>query len=201
MAEIIKAKELNKRALKKIIEKLRKGSTIIYPTETCYGIGCSIKSKKAIERIYSIKGRKKGKPFPILFAAMKNAGKIAVITREAEKLAGRFMPGPLNLIVEKKGSKGSTICFRIPGNKIAFALAKGLNEGLISTSCNKSGEKEAYSARKAIKEFSGKVDIIIDAGPLPKRKPSTVYDIKAGKALREGKIKERKIIKVLKAKK
>jgi len=202
MAEIIKARKLNEKIIGKIIEKLRKGAVIIYPTETCYGLGCSIKAKKAIERIYKIKKRNKNKALSVIVSSEGIIGRYAKIGVKEKLLMKKFMPGPLTIVAEKKENvpeilSKEGIAFRIPGNKTALKLCRQLNEPIITTSANLEGEKEIYSAGEAIKKFSGKVDIIVDAGVIPKRKPSTIYDAKAGKVLREGKIKEKEIIKVL----
>lgn len=184
-----------KKELLEIVGMLKKGSSIIYPTETSYGMGCSIKSSKGIERIYSLKEREKEKGFVVLFSGKEMVRKYGVVSKEAEKLIEKFMPGALNLVVEKKGE--GSICFRIPKNRIAFELAKGLGEGLISTSCNKSGEEPIYSGKKAIKAFGGKIDIIVDCGIIPKRKASTIFDVGKKKVLRKGEISEREILREL----
>ncbi|MFH1544487.1 MAG: L-threonylcarbamoyladenylate synthase [archaeon] len=195
-----KNKGIPKKHLLEIVGMLKKGASIIYPTETSYGMGCSIKSRKEIEKIYSLKGREKEKDFVVLFSGKEMARKYGVISKEAEKLMEKFMPGALNLVVGKKKGKGN-ICFRIPKHRIAFDLVKGLGEGLISTSCNKSGGEPIYSGKKAIKAFGGKIDIIVDCGIIPKRKPSTIFDVKNKKVLRKGEISEREILNVLDEKK
>ena len=126
------------------------------------------------------------------------------ITPLAERLAKKFMPGPLTLVVKAKSNlpkaltaNSGKIAFRISGNKTANALAKELGKPIVATSANIEGKKEIYSGKEAIEKFAQCADVIIDAGALPKRKPSTVYDVASHKILRAGKISVKQIDRAL----
>ena len=199
MALVVRIKKENYNfAIKKAVDALRNGKIIIYPTETSYGLGAKAKNRKAVERIHSIKGQSKNKPISIIVPNTATAKKFGKISKEAEKLLKKFMPGPLTLIVEKKKSvpeelSGRGIAFRISSNKIANDLCKDLGTAITATSANLHGEEPIYSAKEAVKKFADKVDLIIDAGDLPKKATSTLYDVESGRVLRKGKIKEKEI--------
>ena len=108
------------------------------------------------------------------------------------------MPGPLTLICEKKKDMlkhlpGSTLAWRISSNKFAFSLSQYCSFPVTATSANIHGFPDTYDSNELRKIFSGKIDAIIDAGKLPEKIPSTIYDCVNGKILREGSIKEKEI--------
>ena len=195
MAEIIKISD--KKALTRAASVLSKGGIIIYPTETIYGIGADATNDKAVGKIMRIKKRTKSKHILIAFSDVKMAKKYLVITKKAEKLATAFMPGPLSLIVETKKEK-RRVGFRIPDNKFVLSLIRKLGKPITSTSANISGSENLYKIKDIIKLFDKKIDMIIDAGNIPKRKASTLFDTIEGKIIREGPISEKKIHDVLK---
>ncbi len=189
------------KSLREGVSAILNKKIIIYPTETCYGIGGNALIPEVIKKIRKIK--KKKTPLLILVADLKEAQKYCHLNNEAKKLAKKFMPGALTLIVPKKkilpeSLAGKKIGFRISSDKFAKELCKKSKKPIISTSANLHGEKEIYSAKKAVKHFENKVDLIIDAGKLKKEKPSTVYDVELRKILRKGKINLNQINSVIK---
>ena len=192
--EILKLSD--KKTLPKAVEILSTSGIIVYPTETIYGIGADATNDKAVSKVMNIKKRAKSKHILIAFSDMKMAKKYLVITKKAEKLAEAFMPGPLSLIVETKKEK-RRVGFRIPDNKFVLSLIRKLGKPITSTSANISGEENLYKIKDIIKLFDKKIDMIIDAGNIPKRKASTLFDTIEGKIIREGPISEKKIHDVL----
>jgi len=183
-------------------ELVSKGEIVVYPTETAYAVGCRITSKKAVERIYKIKKRSTKKALPVIMADEKMAKKYCFLDKTAGKLMKKFMPGALSLIVPKKKNIPSflakkEIAFRLSSNKVAQKLCKAVGEPLVSTSANIEGKAEKYSAEEAIKELGEEIDIVIDAGRIPKRKPSTIWHVKEERIVRKGKISEKEILKAL----
>ncbi len=179
---------------------LKKKGVIVYPTETSYGIGCRISDLNSVKRIREIKKERK-KPFIILVSSKEMAEEFAEINSQAKKLFEQFK-GHLTLIVPKKESvpdqvSEKKIALRISSNEIAKEIVKEINEPIISTSANLSGEKAIYSFEKAVKVLGKKVDFILDAGKLKEEKSSTIYDLKEKKVLRKGKITEKEIEKAL----
>jgi len=189
--------------IKTAVFVLKKNGIIVYPTETSYGIGCKISDVNSVKKIREIKNDRK-KPFIVLVSDKKMAEGIAEISGEAEKLMEKFMPGALTIVVPSKNVSekvcGKTIALRISSNEIANEIVKELNEPLISTSANLSGEKPIYSFKKAVKVFGKKVDFILNTGELEETEPSTIYSVAEKKVLRKGKISEKEIEKALEGK-
>ncbi len=191
MTEIIKV--TNKKAIERAISALTSGSIIVYPTETSYGLGADATNDRAVKKIIAIKKRSKSKKISVAFSDLKMAKKYLVITKDAEKLAKAFLPGPLTLIVESKAKPTKKIGFRIPDHKFVLSLIRKFGKPITTTSANISGEGDLYKIKDVIRIFSHKIDLIIDGGNLAKRKPSTVYDVLDKKILRKGPISEKKI--------
>lgn len=177
---------------------LQKGGTIVYPTETAYGLGGDAFSKKAIAAIQKIKGRSKKKPLPVICASRQMAEKIAKFSPIARELAKKHWPGPLTLVLKKKSSASTlagnkkTIAIRVSASKIARELSHIINAPIISTSANLSGKGECYSVSCVLKQLGkNKPDLVIDSGHLPKKLPSTIIDctIKPIRVLRSGKVR------------
>jgi len=162
---------------------LREGGVVVYPTETVYGIGCIPSDPDAAQRICEPKGRA-DKPLPLICADIKAARKVVEMTPDAEKLATKFWPGPLTMVLPAKvkysmwvqrGAK--TLGVRVSPYPMAQKLAKEAGGVIVSTSANISGDEPAKSADEAKKIFGNKVDIILDGGPSPGVESSTVVDL------------------------
>lgn len=189
----------------KIIEKaakeIKKGKILIYPTETCYGLGANSLNKTAVGKIYTIKRRPTRSNIPVIVPDLKTAEKYGVIDELTKRLVEKFMPGPLTLIVKRRRTfpkiTNKDFVFRISGSNLALKLARKVNAPLTATSANIHGMFFIYSSKEVIEQFDGKVDIILDAGRLKKIKPSTIIDLKDGipKLVRKGPIKFTKIQK------
>ncbi len=175
---IISAKDKN--AAKIAAQFIKKGSVIIYPTETSYGIGADIDNKKALEKIYAIKQRPIEKQLIYLVSTIAMAKKYAIITKDHEKLIKKFMHRPLTLVAKRKKSNkisaDKEFAFRISSNKLANSIVKTLGRPIASTSANFTGDPPLYKIRDVFKHFHDSVRLIIDAGDLPVTQPSTVVD-------------------------
>lgn len=187
--------------LKKIIAALKKGEVIIYPTESCYSLGCLAKDKAAVEKIHLIKNEEP-KPLTVLVNDLAQLKGIIRLNKTAEILARKFMPGQINLIAEKINPDilphlGYTICFRIPNNLIARELCKKAGP-ITTTSANLHGMPSIYAIDEVIRTFSNKVRFIINAGDLnPKIAVSTIYDTITKKLVRTGPITLKQIEETL----
>jgi len=133
---------------------------------------------------------------------------VAEVTESAVKIARKFWPGPLTLILPRKPKLPSVVTcnfnsvgVRIPGHKIALELIRISNGLLIGTSANKTGEEPPRTPLEAAQQIGDKVDIIIDGGPTPLGKSSTVVDLTKEKPtlVREGPISLDAVLKALKA--
>ena len=155
-------------------EILKNGGVVAFPTETVYGLGANLKNKDAIDRLYKIKSRSKDKPFTVHISNLDTVSALGCsITHMTGVLIKKFWPGPLTIVMK---GKDENIGFRMPNNKIAARLISKSGVPVIAPSANISGKKPATSSEEVIKEFSGKVDAIIDGGETSSQKESTVID-------------------------
>ncbi len=181
-----------------------------YPTDTSYGLAVDVRNIKAIKRLYRVKERLSRQPVHVIAPSVNYARKIVQWNKIAHKLSSRFFPGPLTLVLKlkAKGEKfkilsGGTgfLGIRVPKNKIALDLVKYLKAPITTPSANPPNSKggyDSYSVADIVKQFANKncqPDIIINAGKLPKRKPSTMVKIHNGQIsiLRRGPISETQI--------
>lgn len=195
--QTISKKKFPKKALLAAVSEIKKGNIAVIPTETSYGLACLASNKKTVKQIARIKKQPAAKAVSIIVPSLAVAKKYGHISTEAKLLMQKFMPGPLTLIVSAKKNAwhlgGKTIAFRISSNEFANSLCEKLRDAITATSANIHGEPDTYSGKKAAQIFAGKVSLVVDGGSLPKRAPSTIYDVQAAKVLRKGKITEKQI--------
>jgi L-threonylcarbamoyladenylate synthase len=200
---ILKATAGNIRKASKFVKN---GGLIIYPTDTVYGLGCNPFNVQAVERIFETKGERKNKPLPILGSDIRCVQKIAHLNEKAMKIAKKFWPGPLTIIVPKKKSLPdivtcgfSSVGVRTPNHPVAIQLITLCDGLLVGTSANKSGHKPSKTAREAAEQLGEQVDVILDAGSTLICQESSVLDLTLEKPrmLREGPIKLEDVLNVL----
>ena len=163
---------------------LRSGGVIVYPTETLYGIGALLSNKEGIKRIFEIKGRPSGKPFPILVGDMKMLEETVKLNKAARKLAREYLPGALTMILKGKRdlpgeltSGGDKAAVTISGHEFVSKLFEIIEEPLISTSANISGGENLTDFEDIRRVFEGKVDLIVNSGKISASKGSTIVDM------------------------
>lgn len=172
--------------VRKIVDELRRGGVIIYPTDTVYAIGCDIMQPKAIQRVAALKGVKPERAlFSIICSDISMAGKYTKISDKVFKYMKRSLPGPFTFILPAaKGLPSSleglrkTIGIRIPDNRIVHAIVEELRNPMLTTSIKSDqfGESEYTTDPELINEkYSKFVDVIIDGG-YGNDEPSTVVD-------------------------
>ncbi len=210
--------DYTKKHHKKIVDAcvlaLKKGKVVAYPTDTCYGLAVDASNLKAVERLYQTKGRDFNKPVHIVIPSLAYAKKVAVWNNSALKLSKKFWPGAITLVLELRiknlefrmlsGNTGS-IGLRMPKNQIALDLAKYLEKPITATSANISAQPDCYRAEDILNQFKDQKyqpDIILNAGRLPKNKPSTLVRVfdDVVKILREGPVSEKQILKEVNSK-
>jgi len=178
---------------------------VVYPTDTVYGLGCDPFNVDAVKRVFRVKGERK-KPLPILSCCLPDFEKIVYLSEKAKKLAERFWPGPLMLVVLKKPALpnivtcgSDSVGVRIPKHEIALKLICQSDGLLIGTSANRTGKKPPQTAHEAAEQLGQEVDVILDGGPTPLGEASTVVDLtsKKLKILREGPISLQQILDAL----
>jgi len=187
----------NMNRIAEAVKTLRFGGIVAFPTDTVYGIGAMPFNKKAVRKLYRIKGRSDKKPIALLVSSKTGAYRFAkAIPSKAKELMRKYWPGALTLVFKKKKSVPdyltsglSTIGIRMPKNKMALALIKAAGGALAVTSANKSGGKPAVTA-KDITGLKG-IDLIIDGGKCRIGVPSAVIAVHGNKiqVLRNGSLK------------
>lgn len=192
-------------ALEHALETLRTGGLVAFPTDTVYGLGALAFDAAAVECIYTAKGRSLEKAIPILLGDPDDLGKVAAEVGEmALKLAARFWPGPLTLVVPKHLSIPEavsplpTVAVRVPGHPVARALLR-LTGPLAVTSANLSGQAGPSTAQEVLVQLGGRIPLILDGGRTPGGLPSTVVNCVGSEpqVLREGPITLEQINSVL----
>jgi len=183
---------------------LADGGLVAYPTDTVYGLGCNPFNVKALKRLFKVKGER-DKPLPILASDVESIEKIAFLSEKARKIAARFWPGPLTLVLPKKPALLETatcnlnsVGVRIPKHDVALRLIRLSNGLLVGTSANKTGAKPPCTAQEVAEQLREEVDVILDGGTTPLGVSSTVVDFtqQKPKILREGPTCLEEILKV-----
>lgn len=190
--------------IEKAVDLITKGGVIVYPTDTCYGIGCDATNPSAIKKIFKIKGREKNKPLPLIASSLEMIEKYVFMDERAIKLYRAF-PG-ISVALRKKGSdipdivNKEKVAFRIPSNEISKKLCELSGKPLVSTSANLSGDPSPYSIEEvklSLKKSLNQIDLFIDSGILNNNPPSTIVDLVEGKIGRIGSVKEDQIKNLL----
>ena len=193
--------------IKEMADKIRNGETVIFPTETVYGLGANAMDENATKKIYEAKGRPSDNPLIVHIADVEEVDKIALeVGEKARKAMDEFWPGPLTIILKKKEivpnvtSGGlSTVAIRMPSNKIANALIRESKTQIAAPSANISGRPSPTKAEHVVKEMSGRVSGIIMGGDCDFGLESTVVDFSEDKPmiLRPGSITKEMLEEVL----
>lgn len=176
-------------------EWLRHGYPVVFPTDTVYGVGVMPFDEAAIERLYAVKGRPADKGIPILLSGEADLEKVAgPVPPEARELIDHFWPGPLTLILPRLAglpdaiSPNANIAVRIPDHPVARALIREAGGAVATSSANLSGMEPALSGAAALAALRGVVAAVLDDGPSPGGRPSTIIDCSGARPiiLREG---------------
>lgn len=200
MAEFIKIYEdkPSEAAIKKVVEVLKNGGLVIYPTDTVYGLGCDITNSRALEKIAKIKGIKLEKAnFSFVCSDLSNLSDyVKQIDTSTFKILKRALPGPYTFILPgnndlpKEFRKKKTVGIRVPDNNIAREIVKLLGNPIISTSIHDEDEVIEYSTDPELifEKWQNKVDLIIDGG-YGDNVASTIIDLTGyePEVIREGK--------------
>lgn len=188
----------NEAAIKKVVEVLKNGGVIIYPTDTVYGLGCDITNTKALERVAKLKGIKleKANLSFICYNLSHISDYVKQIDTATFKLLKRALPGPYTFILPgnndlpKVFKNKKTVGIRVPDNSIIRAIIKELGNPIISTSIHDEDEIIEYSTDPELifEKWQNKVDMVIDGG-YGDNIPSTIIDLSGNEPeiIREGK--------------
>lgn len=186
---------------------INNGGIVVFPTETVYGIGADALNDGAVDKIFKAKGRPQDNPLIVHIAKFSELYElIEEVPQSAVKLAEKYWPGPLTMILRKKAVLSdkitaglNTAAIRLPVNKIALALIKRSKKPIAAPSANTSGKPSPTEASHVIEDLMGKVDMIIDGGSTDIGLESTVIDMttEIPMILRPGGVTREDIIEVL----
>jgi L-threonylcarbamoyladenylate synthase len=163
---------------------LRQGGLVAFPTETVYGLGADVRRPESIARLYRVKGRPGHHPVIVHVASLEAArGCSTAFTPVAERLAARFWPGPLTLIVEKAAwvpdsvtGDQPSVGLRIPSHPLALRLLEAFGGALAAPSANRFGRVSPTTAEHVRADLGTDVDLVLDGGPCQVGVESTIVD-------------------------
>jgi tRNA threonylcarbamoyl adenosine modification protein (Sua5/YciO/YrdC/YwlC family) len=183
------------RIVDRAAKALEDGGIIAYPTDTYYGVGCDLFSKKAIERLYAVKGRDRKKPLAFLCPDLSDVSKYAKVSNFAYRFMKQLTPGPFTFVLESTKlvpemmqSKQNQVGIRVPQAPLMLAIAARLGRPIVTTSATNL-EGDVLTDAKSIKEILGaRLDLILDGGT-QNEEPSTVVSLIGDEieVLRQGK--------------
>jgi L-threonylcarbamoyladenylate synthase len=172
-------------AIARAAEILRHGGLVAFPTETVYGLGANALDPAAVARIFQAKGRPPQNPLIVHIPDEKViSALVSTWPENADRLARRFWPGPLTLVVHKSDcvpdavtAGGVTVALRMPAHPVALALLKAANIPIAAPSANRSTLLSPTRAEHVLRGLDGRIDLLLDAGPTPGGLESTVLDV------------------------
>src|SRR5580704_8177306 len=206
-AEIIKISQETPEAslVNYVAEKIKAGHVLGMPTDTFYGLAADPFNLRAVERVYEIKSRSRHKPLSLLIEDVDQAEDLArPLPEEFYKLARKFWPGPLTIIVQassklplKVTANSGNVALRVPSAKIPLAVVQAAGIPITATSANLSGATECTTAVQVRDQLQERISIIVDGGTSPRDVASTIVDLSADdgnwRVIREGAIPTQEI--------
>ena len=171
------------RLIRQVVDILKKGGIVVYPTDTYYGIGCDLMNPKAIEKIYQIKRRDKSKPFSFICSDLTNISRYAKVSNYAYRTMKRLLPGPYTFILEGSRlvpkimlTKRKTAGIPVPDNAICLALVRELGNPIITTSATTPEGESFHDASLIHDQFGRQVDAVIDGSGVS-GEPSSIISL------------------------
>ena len=167
----INSKNPQRRLTRKVVDVLKEGGVIGYPTDTVYGLGCDLFNPEAIKKIHRLKKTDGKKPLSFICSDLKDISRYAYVSNYAYKTMRRLLPGSYTFILKATKlvpkialTKQKTVGIRIPDNKICLALVKELGNPIISTSVYKPDESLYNDPNEIEERFGKQLDLVIDGG-------------------------------------
>ena len=202
----MKTIRFEKEDIEAVIELLKEGNVVAFPTDTVFGLGVIYENEEALKALKDSKGRPENKPIPTMVASLKQIEEIAEVDERARKLVEAFMPGAFTIILKKK--KGlpeyltngfDTIGIRMPDDAFVLDVIKGCGKPLLVTSANLSGEDTGITDEQVLSQLDGRIDAIV-LGEAKGKTASTIVDLSKEEPviLRSGPIAEERIMAALK---
>ena len=174
------------RAIARAAELLRAGRLVAFPTETVYGLGADATSDRAVAAVFAAKGRPRFNPLIVHVPGLGEAASLVEFDARARRVAAHFWPGPLTLVLRRRGGSGlsllasaglDTVAIRTPAHPVAQALLRATGRPLAAPSANRSGRISPTEAAHVAAEFGDNLGLILDDGRTPVGVESTVLDL------------------------
>jgi len=170
-------------------EAVLRGGVIAFPTDTVYGLSCSLMDPAAVEFVYRLKRRPSHlSVIALLPEADAVHPLVEALPEVGEALIKRFWPGPLSIIFEastlvplRLRGERNTIALRVPKHPLCQALLEAVGGPLVSSSANLSGQPPCADAQEIVRVFGNQLDVLLDGGPSAANVPSTVVDVSSGR--------------------
>ncbi len=183
----LRVSSLEKGGFNKVIEILKNGGLVVFPSDTVYILAVDPTNEKAVEKLLAFKNRWVGKAISVAVLDKKMAQEYVELNENGENIYTNLLPGPFTIVSNGKHkmakgieSENGTLGIRIPDNKYIHDLVEALGKPITATSANLSGRNPNYSIASFLRPLSNKkkemIDLIVDGGKLPRNKPSTVID-------------------------
>jgi L-threonylcarbamoyladenylate synthase len=177
----------DKNVIEKTVEVLQQGGLVVFPSDTVYGLLVDAYNEKAVRKLIAFKNRPPGKPISV-FVDWDFLCDLVLVSEKQKELLKNILPGPFTVVLKSKGkacplleSEKKTLGVRIPDYQPVNSLVKKFKKPITATSANLSGKSPHYSIESLLKQLPESkkklIDLIVDAGKLPRNKPSTVIDL------------------------
>lgn len=189
--------------LNRVAKKVKQGGTVIYPTETAYGLGTNALDPEAVENIYRIKQRPQHKQLTCIVSSLAMAQRYADLNQQERQVVKQLMPGPITLLADKKEMVPDVLndkfAFRISSHPLARGISRQADVPLVATSANLAGDTTSYCPQQISRELIEQVNYLLDEGTLREKEPSTVVNLSADRIniIREGPVTIHQIRAVL----
>jgi tRNA threonylcarbamoyl adenosine modification protein (Sua5/YciO/YrdC/YwlC family) len=181
------------RKVARAVAALEQGEVIGYPTDTVYGLGCDLFSKKGVDRLYAIKGMPRSHPLAFICPDLADIARYAIVEKPVYRVLRHFLPGPYCFIVEATRevpklvqTKRRTVGIRVPQNEVILAVTRALGRPIISTTAQREGGDPFVDPDEIDESFKG-LSMVLDGGA-GGMVPTTVIDLTKSppEVLREG---------------
>jgi L-threonylcarbamoyladenylate synthase len=176
---------VDEQVLEEAVRAIRRGGVVAMPTDTLYGLAVDPFRATAVERVFAVKGRASERALPLVAADVEQVTtRIGRLPRLAERLASRFWPGPLTLLLPAPGTLPAAVTggtplvgVRVPAHAVPRALCRACDCPLTATSANISGAAPSPNPDDVERTLGDRIDVLVDAGMAPGGPASTIVDV------------------------
>lgn len=200
----MKTRYKEQKEIQEIVTCIANGGVVAFPTDTVYGLGVVFDCPIALEKLKASKGRPDNKPIPMMIGSLEQLRHVAEVNEQIERLIQAFMPGGFTLILKRKDTVKDyvtngfdTIACRMPDDTFILNMIQQVGKPLLVTSANISGAPTGITTEEVIRDFDGKIDMIV-SGECKGLLSSTIVNVSDGNCtiVRQGPVSETEIFAV-----